>query len=199
MSKELPQVYQFKITLKGPKPIIWRRVKVPEYYFFKDMHFCIQQAMGWDDCHLHRFEVKNHETGEVDCIGAPDQADFIDVLDEDEEKIAQYFQNPKDKGTYIYDFSDDWIHEIVLEKILPWDDDDTYPQCVAGRMACPPEDCGGVIGYERLKKIIANPFHEKYKEQMEWLTNLKGDNWQPEEFDPKSVEFIMMGNGCSVM
>jgi len=51
------QVYQFKITLKGTKPPIWRRIQVPATYSFYDLHVAIQDAMGWMDSHLHEFTV----------------------------------------------------------------------------------------------------------------------------------------------
>ena len=60
-----------------------------------------------------------------------------------------------------------------------------YPQCIGGKRTCPPEDCGGVCGYENLLEIIANPKHPEYQERMEWL----GDSFNPEEFDPKLIEF----------
>ena len=71
---------------------------------------------------------------------------------------------------------------MVLEKILPAVDGVQYPKCIAGKRACPPEDCGGIGGYEVLLEIIANPSHEEYKGRMEWL---EGEFADPEHFDPR--------------
>jgi hypothetical protein len=51
------RVYQFKITLLEISPKIWRRIQVPEKYSFWDLHVAIQDAMGWDDMHLHVFKI----------------------------------------------------------------------------------------------------------------------------------------------
>ena len=58
IKKKFNQVYQFKITLKGIKPPIWRRIQVPKTYTFYDLHVAIQDAMGWYDCHLHELKGK---------------------------------------------------------------------------------------------------------------------------------------------
>jgi hypothetical protein len=86
---------------------------------------------------------------------------------------------------YEYDFGDGWEHIIKLEKILPRDDQIDYPKCVTGKRACPPEDCGGSGGYERLLDIISNTSHEEYVEMITWL----GGKFDPEHFDPDEISF----------
>ncbi|WP_425363558.1 plasmid pRiA4b ORF-3 family protein [Candidatus Tisiphia endosymbiont of Hybos culiciformis] len=185
MIAKIPNVYQFKITLLYTKPLIWRCIQVPEEYSFEDLHIAIQDAMGWENCHLHQFEMLNPKTGQKDLIGMSDDKDFCESIPEDKAKIAKYFLSPKDKAIYEYDFGDGWEHEIILEKILPAVAGSQYPQCLEGERACPPEDCGGAGGYEYLLEIIANPNHEEYEERMECLR----DGFNPKEFDPQSVEF----------
>ena len=51
-------VFQFKITLIGAEPPVWRRLQVPAYYTFYDLHVAIQNAMGWTDSHLHAYEIQ---------------------------------------------------------------------------------------------------------------------------------------------
>lgn len=187
MTVKISNIYQFKITLKYTKPKIWRRIQVPEKYNFEELHFAIQNSMGWEDCHLHKFEMINPKTCQKDIISmlGEDDENFDDHIPEHKAKIAKYFLFPKDKAIYEYDFGDGWEHEIVLEEILPSVLGVKYPQCLAGKMACPPEDCGGVGGYEYLLEIIADPNHAEYDERIEWL----GDDFNPEEFDPKLVKF----------
>lgn len=185
MTATISNIYQFKITLKGSKPKIWRRIQVPEKYSFWDLHVAIQDAMGWEDYHLHQFEMINPKTGEKVLIGILDEEGFADTIPEKTAKIAKYFLSSKDKASYEYDFGDGWEHEVILEKILPAIAGTQYPQCIEGKLACPPEDCGGVWGYEHLLEIMANPQHEEYAERMEWL----GDNFNPVNFDPKLVKF----------
>ena len=127
----------------------------------------------------------NPKTGERALIATPHDEDFYEIISEGKAKISQYFLSAKNKANYEYDFGDGWEHEVVLEKILQSVVGNKYPQCIGGERACPPEDCGGVWGYANLLKIIANPTHPEYQELMEWL----GDSFNPEEFDPKLVEF----------
>lgn len=185
MTTKNSQIYQFKITLKGIKPKIWRSIQVPSNYSFWDLHVAIQDSMGWLDYHLHQFTIINPKTGENESIGIPDDEYPEGVIPGEKVKISKYFLSPKDKAKYEYDFGDGWEHEIILEKILPIIVGSKYPQCVAGERACPPEDCGGVYGYENLLEIISNPKHEEYEEMMRWL----GGEFNSEDFDPKSVYF----------
>ncbi len=180
-------IYQFKISLKRIKPSIWRRIQVPGNYNFWGLHLAIQDSMGWWDSHLHSFIVKNASTGEKEEIGIPsdDFFDEIPMLPGWKEKISKWLNEGNKKAEYIYDFGDNWHHAITLEKILPRDDKIKYPRCIAGKRACPPEDCGGVGGYYNLLEIISNPTHEEYEEMMEWL----GGEYNPEAFDSTKVKF----------
>jgi hypothetical protein len=74
-----------------------------------------------------------------------------------------------DKIGYTYDFGDDWEHDIALEKILPADAVVTGSVCTAGKGACPPEDCGGILGYQELKAVLADPDAEEHDTMLEWL------------------------------
>jgi len=180
----IENIYQFKIALKKTKPPIWRRIQVPESYTFWDLHVAIQNAMGWNDSHLHQFDVINPKTGGLDSIGSPADDYSVVVIAEDTAQIAEYFQAPKDKARYVYDFGDSWEHQITLEKILPEVPGTMYPKCIAGRRACPPDDSGGVYGYGNLLQIVANPNHPEYEESVEWL----GKDFDPVKFDPKAVQ-----------
>ena len=185
--KDPKNIYQFKITLEGIKPIIWRRIQVPETYSFWDLHVAIQDAMGWEDYHLHEFEILNPKTGIKDNIGLPtdDWGDEGNILTGWKTPISSYFSALNKKATYQYDFGDSWDHKVVLEKILPFESGVQYPRCLAGERACPPEDCGGIWGYESLLEIMKDPEHEEYEERMEWL----GGEFNPEKFNPDSIQF----------
>jgi len=185
MKKKFNQVYQFKITLQGIKPPIWRRIQVPETYTFWDLHVAIQDAMGWLDYHLHEFEILNPATDSMVNIGLPDDDFAKRVLLGWNQKIADYFTMENPSANYMYDFGDGWEHKIQLEKILPREKDVIYPVCIKGKRACPPEDCGGVGGYENFLEIIKNPEHDEYEEMLEWA----GEAYDPEHFDPKEVKF----------
>lgn len=187
--KKYERVYQFKIALKGLRPPIWRRIQVPETYSFWDLHVAIQDAMGWEDYHLHQFIVIDPSTDMKVEIGVPaedfDVAFDTELLPEWKQKIAEWFSMENSVAEYIYDFGDNWEHKVKLEKILPKEADATYPRCIGGKRACPPEDCGGVWGYEEMLDIVVDKTHEEYEETVEWL----GDDFDPDHFDVDEVTF----------
>ncbi len=180
------QIYQIQIALKGFKPKIWRRVLIssdtPMYRF----HEVIQVSMGWEGGHLHQFE-KNGIFYSTKMEG-DDMWGEMDTVDYKKLKVSHLLKQEKDKMRYEYDFGDSWEHDIILEKILEPDEKLKYPVCIAGKMNCPPEDCGGIWGYEDLLEIIKNPKHEEYKEMMEWL----GDDFDPEHFDKDEANNVLL-------
>ncbi len=188
MKRTYEHVYQFKIALKGIEPTVWRQIQVPETYSFWDLHVAIQDSMGWLDYHLHEFELIDPSTGEQVSIGIPSD-DFEDfdkiVLPGWELKIADYFAATNVSANYEYDFGDGWQHEITFEQIILRAKKGTYPTCIAGERACPPEDCGGVVGYQEFLEIIMNPAHERYKDMLTWA----GGEFHPEYFNPEKVKF----------
>lgn len=167
MEGKLPRIFEFKITLLGPKPKVWRRVQVPDTFNFWDLHVTIQDAMGWEDYHLHKFEIKNPKTGYCETIGVPMSGYDFDEFKTTHEKftkISDYFKAVNDSAKYQYDFGIGWDHSIVLEKILPAVPGTQYPICTAGKTACPAEDGNDPESGE-----------EDYE--------------KPAKFDPKSVKF----------
>jgi len=178
-------VYQIKITLKRIRPPIWRRVQVLSSTTLEEFHLIIQEAMGWCGGHLHVFTIDDVDYGEPD-----PQFDF-DILSQENVKLDQAFDGEKSKFTYTYDFGDDWEHEILLEKELPYSSDIKYPRCITGKRACPPEDCGGPWGYAELLEIMANPSHPEYEERMEWMD----ESFDPNSFDVEEVNLALQAMG----
>ena len=186
--RQKKQVYQVKVTLLEIEPLIWRRILVPASYSFWDFHVAIQDSMGWLDYHLHLFRVTNPETGEREEIGIPDDDGFEDdtpCMPGWEIPITEYFREPGTRTEYLYDFGDDWQHEVELEAILERVPKKKYPVCVAGARACPPEDCGGVPGYWDFLRIIGDPTDEEHETMRRWL----GRPYEPNVFDPANVHF----------
>ncbi len=185
MRSKYNQVYQFKISLKGIKPTIWRRIQVPETYTFWDLHVAIQDAMGWEDYHLHEFCMMNPSIGKKVNIGYPDEEYGREVLEGWNQKIKYYFFTDNRIAEYVYDFGDGWKHTVRLEKILPRDKKVNYPICLTGERACPPEDCGSYWGYENFLKAISDPNHKQHEELLTWI----GGEFDPEHFDIEEVFF----------
>src|SRR3954471_13596926 len=134
-------IYQLKVTLKGSKPPIWRRIQVRSDISLADLHQILQVAMGWEDYHLHQFIVGGQY------YGVPDKDFDMDVLSERTAKLNRIAPGEKSRFTYEYDFGDDGLHDVLVEKVLPPEPDAQYPRCITGKRARPPEDCGGIWGY----------------------------------------------------
>jgi hypothetical protein len=140
-------IVSLKVTLRGAKPPIWRRLLVPSTMTLGDLHLAIQAAMGWEDCHLHAFDIDGRRYG--------DRRTVDDVADENRLTLSSLLNSGVARCTYTYDFGDDWEHTVEIEKTQPAVDGEAYPRCVAGKGACPPEDCGGPWGYQHLLEVLA--------------------------------------------
>lgn len=183
MTKEKTiSTYQLKITLRGSRPPIWRRFIVPGSMTLAKLHQAIQIVMGWTDTHLHEFIV-----GGVS-YGVPDPEWPSGSRNEARVKVDQLLNKEKEKLSYFYDFGDGWEHVIKLEKIAIGDKASSKPRCLAGKRACPPEDCGGIYGYDELSEIIKDPDHPEHENMIEWL----GDDIDPDFFDIDEVNEILL-------
>lgn len=171
-SKKSKSLYQIKVTLIGSKPPIWRRLIVKDNIRLNQLHSVLQVAMGWSNYHIHQFRVGSSY------IGIPHPDFDYDVTDERKVWLQDIISNLKDYFVYEYDFGDGWEHKVVLEKILPLDFSES-PVIIKGKMACPPEDCGGIWGYSDFLEAIRNPKHEEHESMLEWV----GGEFDPEGFD----------------
>ena len=188
--KKTGYVCQFKITLLEVSPRVWRRVQVPDEYSFWDLNVAIQDSMGWCDYHLHKFRFQLQD--EIVKIGIPDDTDEDDNIEAGwNVKLVEYFPEPGVRSLYEYDFGDCWQHEVLLEKVLRREADVKYPRCIAGKNACPPEDCGGPGGYADLSRILRNTKHEEYQQMMEWMSSMVklGGKMPFDENNPGAVRF----------
>jgi len=175
------QIYQIQIALKDFKPKIWRRLLIPADTLLSDLHKIIQTSMGWTNSHLHQF-IKDRTYYTVK-VKDDDTWDEMDNVDYKRMKISDLLMTEKQKIKYEYDFGDGWEHDLILEKILVRDEKIKYPICIAGKMSCPPEDCGGSWGYADMLEILKNPAHPEYKEFVDWLD----EDFDPEYFEKEEV------------
>jgi hypothetical protein len=179
-------VHQFLIGLCNTDPLVWRRIQVPEVYSFWDLHVAIQDAMGWQDYHLHEFGLFNHARGKYEFIGIPDDEVPDRVwLPGWATRISDYFSDEMPLASYVYDFGDHWRHFVAYEGIENAMASVTYPRCIAGARWCPPEDCGGVRGYVDFVEAIADSTHPEHGDLLQWV----GGKFDPDEFAPGAVVF----------
>jgi hypothetical protein len=176
---------QLKITLKGMRPPIWRRFVVPASIRLDKLHDVVQMVMGWDSSHLYAFDI----FGEQYSDGDLDDAELAHKY-----SLKKFNPYKGMKFSYIYDFGDDWEHEIVVE------DTDYQPDvkklarlgitpskimCIAGKRACPIEDIGGIWGYEGFLEALKDPSSRKYDYYMK-IFDFDPD-YDSESFDLHSV------------
>ena len=182
--KKSQSVYQLKVTLRGIRPPIWRRVQVRRDATLGHLHWVIQFAMGWTAAHLHSFSIQGMEysMGRLD-IGLNE----LGMHDGEAVKLSQVLTGEKFKFFYLYDFGDSWEHEVLVEKVLTAESDAHYPVCIKAKRACPPEDCGGTWGYQTLLKAIKDPKHPEHALRREWL----GTSFDPEDADLDGINDLL--------
>jgi hypothetical protein len=136
--------------------------------------------MGWQNCHLHQFRKDGIYYG---------NDDIEDDLVKNEAKyiLCDLLKKEKDSLLYEYDFGDGWMHKVILEKALPFESSVKLVQCIKGKRSCPPEDCGGIWGYESLLETIRDPSHGEHEDMLDWL----GGEFDPEYFDMSETNKLL--------
>ena len=175
----LRQIFHLRVVLADVEPPVWRRVAVPGGYTLDRLHRVIQHAMGWQDCHLHCFEVDGVQYGIPDPDGEPE------ILDEMDARLDTVVA----KGgtlTYVYDFGDWWHHDVLVEDVVTVDTADRYPAVTDGARQCPPEDVGGPPGHAEFLAAIADPAHPRHTEMHDWI----GRDFDPLEFHPDRASVL---------
>lgn len=179
--------YTIKVQIRGlTKPPVWRRFEVPGKSRLSDLHIAFQRAFGWAGGHLHAFSdmsmswSSDDPTASYDSYGTSDASEDTDLAAEDFFNMVGY------RSLYTYDFGDDWEHLITVETIHQGEARKGL-RCIAGRGACPPDDCGGVGGYQEIKRLMMSTDPADDEERNQWLEWLGLDS--PEEFDPNTCDY----------
>ncbi|MGF1671352.1 MAG: plasmid pRiA4b ORF-3 family protein [Balneolaceae bacterium] len=184
-------IYQIHLELKGSKPKIWRKLLVPSDIPLSDLHKIIQTAMGWTNSHLHQF-IKGRTFYEPP---PPDGVTWESIgINYTGLSLNEFLTKENDRITYEYDFGDGWEHDVKLKKILPSEGETNLPKCIGGAMACPPEDCGGIWGYQEMLTAIKNPNHPEHEDYMEWL----GEEFDHEYFNSEEINELLQDDNYGV-
>jgi len=177
--------YQIKISIMYIKPTIWRRLRIPGKITFSQLHQIIQAAFGWLDYHLYKFQMGNTILTVPDDFYAPGElyGEEIEELDSEKVLIGQFFDS-HDRCEYEYDFGDSWFHEIIIEKRLKDNNKNKIPECLGGARARPPEDVGGIGGYEDFIHTIGDRDNPQRKEMLAWAEkDTRGYIYDPDYFN----------------
>lgn len=180
--------FRVRVDLVGAQPPVWRQLEVPGDLTLPQVHIVIQTAMGWTDSHLHRFSTGDDHRAPYFITGFDVEEGEEGVL-EDDVRLDQVVADEGDRLWYDYDFGDGWSHQIAVEAVL--DEAPAHVVCLAGRLACPPEDCGGIGGYSDLAEWVRGgcaaeavppPFESK-ADALRWLP----PGWHPDDFSVPEV------------
>ncbi len=176
--------YVLRVELIDFEPVIWRVFSVPASITLPQLHLVLQAVMGWTNSHLHSFHCGIYSYQARDPDYRMDELD--NALNEHGIRLSNLINHVKQAFVYEYDFGDCWEHQITLEGMeLP--DLSAPVACLAGKNACPPEDCGGVSGYADFLNILKDPSHEEYEQMRNW----SGGSFDPMYFDMTDVNLAL--------
>lgn len=183
MTTRSTTVHRLKVTLRQVKPPVWRRIEVPSDIKLSELAAVLEAAMGWLGGHLHAFEAGgvSYELPDEESIG------FGPTIDERKARLGEVLPAVKAKMRWDYDFGDGWQHDVIVEAIEPRRSNIEYPVCIAGKRACPPDDCGGPSGYANLVTALSDPTHEQHGELTRWAP----PGFYPAAFDVAETTVIM--------
>jgi len=205
------KAYKIKIELTGSKPLIWRRVLVPEEITFERLHDVIQFAMGWGNDHLYDFNLKEEKlriTSDEEVVKEFEYYSKLKLTEKNDPngyirkrleikpklsskvKIDKYLIKEKNIE-YVYDFGDYWKHNITLEEIIE-DYEYAYPMCIEGEGACPPEDVGGIYGYAEFLEIIKDEAHPQHEELKQWAEEVGYEDFNMDETNYSMADLLKL-------
>ena len=177
-----PNAVRLRVSINHIEPVIWRRLIVPNYWNLQHLHLTIQAAFNWWNYHLHEFQIGGLRYGDIavgddfSCEDDPQLFDECEVRLRDFSRAGACF-------SYSYDFGDNWQHTVELEETLTLESVPKKAICIDGARARPPEDVGGVSGYENFLEVMADPTDPEHKDTKRWC----GGHFDPEWFDLETV------------
>lgn len=182
--------YVLHVQIQGIEPAIWRRLQVEGSVTLRGLHHILQAAFGWTDAHLHAFEVEGttyarpHKDNTLDRF-----ADASDIQDERKAKL-QRLAHRGQHFVYRYDFGDDWLHDVHVEELMQAKQEPgAAAWVVAGERACPPEDVGGIDGYQEMMRVLGSePNGEQAQSYKAWA----GEDFDPELFDRRAANAALL-------
>ncbi|GAB7003332.1 hypothetical protein JCM18899A_08030 [Nocardioides sp. AN3] len=176
--------FRVRLHLEGSVPQVWRRLDLPADLPLPRLHDAIQAAMGWTNSHLHRFRT-GADRWSSHLLTRFDVEEDEDGVLEDDVRLDQLLASVGDALWYEYDFGDDWDHVLELEEVLA--ERPAEVRCLAGELACPPEDCGGIGGHEELAAWVRSGYDDALLpdgfEDAEHAHGWLPAGWHPDRFD----------------
>lgn len=175
---------QIYIELEDIVPTIWRRLVVPSVITLDRLHDVIQIVMGWSDVHMHEFIIKGKRYSDTIESEEQDNCEEEGLL-----RLSTLIDMKVKDFSYVYDFGDDWKHRIKVEK-TDLDDDEEWGNlfCIEGWGSCPPEDVGGIPGFEEFCEAVSNKKHPEHETMKAWY----GDDFDRGFFSSEEVNLGLL-------
>ncbi len=189
--------FRVRLDLHDARPAVWRRLELPGDLPLSRLHEVLQAAMGWFDSHLHRFRTgQDHRSPYfVTRFDLEEGEEGEEMTLEDGVRLDQLVAKEGDDLWYEYDFGDGWDHRLVVEAVL-----ETPPstaQCTGGQMACPPEDCGGIGGYDDLAAWVRSGYDDALVPEG-FQDAAHGRGWLPSDWHPDRFDVAEAGAALAV-
>jgi hypothetical protein len=159
---------QLHIQLEEVEPVVWRRLVVPLSATGRQLHRAIQHAFGWEDRHLHEFDVEGQHFGNN--IEEPEPG----FKPSSALKLKRAWEQSVREFSYAYDFGDNWQCRIRLEAQAAGLSESRYA-VLDGAEPAPPEDSGGPHSYMEMRERAAAPKTDDDRELATWLQEFPPD------------------------
>jgi hypothetical protein len=185
---------QIKVSLAEIRPSVWRRLIVPATWHLGELHLAIQAAFNWWNYHLHEFRIGGLRYGDPDILEEGSFEDDARVFDEREVRLRDFSREDGISFSYIYDLGDNWVHTVEIEKHVSLDVAPRIAACVAGERARPPEDVGGVSGYQNFLAIMADPTDDEHIDTKRWCGGHFDRDWFDLAMTDKDVRNALRAN-----
>lgn len=173
------RIVRIRIELEDIDPAVWRCVEVPLTTSLRGLHEIIQAAMLFENYHLFQFDIGDKRYGTPDRewdYGSP-------TIDAKNIRLGVLIERGVDQFSYTYDFGDNWQHSITIETVAAADPAADYPRFIEGARRAPPEDVGGVPGFEEFLEAMTKPRHPERKRLITWY----GRVFDPEDIDLPTI------------
>ena len=170
------RIARLRVELQDLEAKIWRRIDMPLSSTLEALHEAIQRSMGWTFSHLWEFEIGDRRYSDPSFREFDEEAAFYSAKGL---RLGTVIARGVDRFVYVYDFGDDWRHDVIVEEVRDGDPDMEYPAFVEGARRCPPEDVGGARGFMDFLEAVLDPTHEEHQALLDWY----GGPFDPSDLD----------------
>lgn len=177
----MTHIARLRVTVDDVAPAVVRRVEVPLAMRLDDLHFVLQIAIGWQNCHPFEFRVGDKAWGLVDRDAEINPLPAEAATLADVSALARSFK-------YGYVFGEDWQHTVEIEAVAAAEPGMIYPRLIEAHGRCPPADIGGAAGYEVYVSALADTRHPLHETMVEF---------DDPEFDPSKVDAAGLGKNLA--